>query len=176
MMVTFTENSFFPLLKQLAFNDFVATSGCLLMFAGGVSMISLIELLLSLVRCLKICNSDSIKLEGICNLRLKMKGSRFYHLTKDVVDFLNMSSIHGVQYLLRSSAQKVLWSVCIVTSAALGVHFVNDSIRSLKKDPVALEVSDNVWNARDVIKFPLKSSIFFATTVPDSFPSGYILP
>lgn len=177
-MVSYTGNNFFPLLKQLRYKDFVATFGCLLMLAGGISLISLVELLLTLVRCLKPCDNQNNKLEEICkHSRFQVDSSQFYHMTRDVADFLKMTSIHGVHYLTRSSEKKVLWSLFIVTAASLGVHFVYDSIKNQLKDPVFLEISDQIWNARDVIIALWPFSAYLSTIsfqVP--FPSVTFCP
>lgn len=162
-MVTFSGNNFFPLLKQQVDSDFVANFGCLMMFAGGISLISLIELLLVIVQCLKTCDSHTGGTQATCKChRFNVDSSRFHHLTRDLIDFLKMSSIHGVHYLTKTTEKKVFWSIVIVISASLGVHYVGDLMETLSNDPVVLEISDKVWNVRDVIKLKLFFVILFS--------------
>lgn len=172
LMVTFSGNNFFPFLKKQDNPYFVANFGCLLMFAGGISVISLIELLLLLVQCLKTCNGAIGRIQAIFNCpRCNVDSSQFHHLARDLIDFLKMTSIHGVHYLTKTTEKKVFWSIVIVISASLGVYYVRDLIKTFSNDPVVLEISDKVWNVRDVIKLnslfrPVLWLLFFQIPFP----------
>lgn len=116
-------------------------------------MISLIEISLLLVQCLKTCDSHNGKIQTIFNChRFNVDSSRFHHLARDLTDFLKKTSIHGVRYLTKTPEKKVVWSIVIVISASLGILYVSDLMKNSSNDPVALEISDKIWNVRNVTK------------------------
>lgn len=145
---------------------------------GGVSVLSLMELLLTFLRALLRLKSNSTK--EVSNIEPKnvffVFSGNLYHLKNDFKDFIKMSSIHGVHNLMGSFKEKLFWLTIISISTASCVHFIRELIEAFPQGQVGLELDDKLWNVNEVFCcYFVEFFKVFVKFLTDSIPSFVLL-
>lgn len=126
------------------------------MLAGGMSVFSIVQLLSCLLRVLIPLNNNSeIKVIPSLGTRnvFHALSDKLYHLKKDFIDFVRMSSIHGVRNLTGSFRENIFWLAVISVATVSCVHFVGDLFKGSSLNEVVIELDDEVWSVDEVHNF-----------------------
>lgn len=123
------------------------------MLTGGISVFSLVQLLLSGMRILIPLNNNTGS-KAIPTLRSRnlfhILSDKLYHLKKDCADFIRMSSIHGVRNFTESFRENVFWFSVISVATAIWVHFVRDLFEGSPLTEVGVELDHKMWSVDEV--------------------------
>lgn len=141
--------------RTVGFIYAITNLGGLLMLFSGISIISMIQLLVNVLHFLiswkkkGIRNSVETRSHNIPRIFTKFS-TRFHHLKRDVKDFIRMSSIHGVNNLSKGFGSKVFWSAVIVLAASTFVTFVRDLSKGFDQNRIFIRTDDEMWTDKEV--------------------------
>lgn len=129
--------------------------GNILLLAGGISLLSLVQLLLDFLRFLILSKKSEKNIREIPSLathsRFHIWTEKVYHLKKDLVEFLKLSSIHGLHKLTGGVREKILWFLIISVAVAACCQSVLGLFRKNPQNQVGLELDDQTWSATEVM-------------------------
>lgn len=160
---------FHPLVRYLAFDvsDFLAEIGGLMGLLAGISVFSMIELLVTTVKAFQFgaCKSkiapDVVRRTKSGKTFLVNRKHLLYHLSRTFVELLNDSNVHGVHYIsdrTLKAIERVFWLIVICVLMAFSSELVFQSLRNLQSNAVIVAIDEKVWNAEDV-RFSGSSSL-----------------
>lgn len=164
-LLTMDTTYFYPLIRYQAFtsSDFLAACGGVMGLIAGISIFSIIEFMLPLIKSLKvtICKSRIAPEDDYPRNRpprqfLINRDHLLYHLSLVFAEFLKKSSIHGVHYINDKGLSlkvKVFWLLAITASVISCSILVNDSLRNLQLNSVIVVLDEKIWNDEDVRRF-----------------------
>lgn len=144
---------FRPSIRYLAFDfsDFLAEFGGLMGLLAGISVFSIIELIMTIMQC-----KSKIAPVQRPRRRKKFKVNKehlFYHLSRTFSELLKQSNIHGVHYVSDRRLKKierVFWFIVICLMLAFSSVLVIDSLRNLQSNSVIFAIDENLWSVEDV--------------------------
>lgn len=140
-------------------SDFLAEFGGLMGLLAGISVFSMIELLMTIVKAVQVevCKSKVAPK----TVRKPKSGKKFlvnrkhllYHLIRTLVELLKASNIHGVHFIsdkTLSVLERIFWSIIVCVLMAFSSVMVVQSLKDLQSSAVIVSIDDKVWNAEDV--------------------------
>lgn len=140
-------------------SDLLAEFGGLMGLLAGISVFSIVELVMFIFKCFQIvaCKSK-VKPEAVQRSRsaknfLVNKEHLFYYLSQTFGELLKESNIHGMHYTNSKSlslTEKVLWFITICVLTALCSILVFNSLKHLQSHSVIVAVDEHIWNVEDV--------------------------
>lgn len=154
------QTSFYPMIRYQAFSvsDFLGAVGGLLGLIAGISVISIIELALTILKCFGCSFWSKVdpSLENIPKLQKRFLINRehlFYHFGRNFVEFLKESSIHGVHFTndrKLKAWERLCWLVIICISVTFCSILITDSLNHLQSNSVAIALGEKIWSVEEV--------------------------
>lgn len=152
---------FRPSVRYLAFDDadFLAAFGGLMGLLAGISVFSIIELLVAIVKCCRFsADKSKISPETVQRIRsqkeyLVNKEHLFYYLSQALVELMRASNIHGVRYLNDKKVkviERVFWFIIICVLMAFCSILVFNSLNDLQGNSVVVAIDEKIWSVEDV--------------------------
>lgn len=153
--------AFYPMIRYQAFSvsDFLGAFGGLLGLIAGISVISLIEFTLTILKCFgcpflksKVAPEEA----QIRKPRKKFLVNRehlFFHFGRNFVEFLKESSIHGVCYTNDKKLkiwERFGWLIIISTSITFCSILIIDSLDHLQSNSVTIALGEKIWSVEEV--------------------------
>lgn len=146
--------------KRFSSSQAVVYFGSFLALFGGISLLSLMQLLLILAGAfvsLKKADNENAEIPSLETRNVfHVLTDKLYHVKKDISEYVKMSSISGVRNLAGSFREKIFWLAIISTAAAMCVHFVRDSFAIFNQKEVFLEYDYKTWSVNEVLLTQLK--------------------
>lgn len=155
--------SFFrPSIRYLAFDisGFLAEFGGLMGLLAGISVFSIIELVMTIVKCLRFaaCKSKVVPKAKVRKTRRRKKlkvneQHLLYHLSRTFLELLKESSVHGLHYTNNkrlTKYERVFWFIIICFLLVFSSVLVIDSLRNLKSNSVIFAIDEKIWSVEDV--------------------------
>lgn len=167
--------------KTFGFLDAFTNIGGLLALFGGISVISLIQLLVNVCQCVvawrrrggnATTDEPSHRIPNI----FTNFSSKLHHLRKDLKDFIGMTSIHGVRNLSKSFGAKIFWSAVIVAATSACVFVTQEWFGFFDRNRVFIEIDERTWSDNEVFVTSLVSNVIDQIFFLDSIPSYHLLP
>lgn len=145
--------------SKKVFGMFEAVSylGSFLALAGGISVLSLLQLLLDFLRLVIPSKISDTEFRGIPALTTRNKfhvlSEKLNHLKKHATEYAGMSSIHGIRNITEGFRKKIFWLAVISVATASCVHFVRNLFDASYQNEVIMEFDDQVWSTDEVCLF-----------------------
>lgn len=154
------KSSFYPSIRYQAFSvsDFLGAVGGLMGLIAGISVFSIIEFTLTIMRCLRFARDSNVTPEAVQRPRPRRRflvnhDHLFYHLGQNFAEFLKESSIHGVRYTIDKKL-KVWERICSAIIVCISVTFCSiliiESLDHLQSNSVSVALGEKIWNVEDV--------------------------
>lgn len=171
LWIFYRDSSFYPLVKtQLAsFSDFLGSVGGLLGLFAGVSMISIIEFLYFFIykpilrtvlhRVHKIHPRNLIKIESQTVPQINEQHV-LYQLSAYFLEFLNRSTIHGVNFIADTEQnfyERIFWIIFVAFSITICYIMTIATYKHAELNPAVINIDERLWTIKDVC-FLLKLS------------------
>lgn len=153
-----------PSIRYLAFDvsDFLAEFGGLLGLLAGISVFSIIEFVMTILKCFRFaaCKSKIVAPKAVRRTRRRRRKKfkvneehLLYHLSRTFLEFLKESNIHGLHYTNNkrlTKFERVFWFIIICLLLVFSSVLVIDSLRNLQSNSVIFTIDEKIWNVEDV--------------------------
>lgn len=154
--------TFYPLIRFEAFglSDFLGFFGGVMGLIAGISVFSIIEIALTLIKSVQInCQNSKVGTKKNSRKRFVKKflinrDHLLYRLSRIFVEFLRESSIHGVHYLNDKATglkMKVFWFFAIAASTICCSILVYNSSTELQSNSMFVALDEKIWNVEKAI-------------------------
>lgn len=156
-----TDVTLMPTIKCPAIKifDFLGAFGGLMGLVAGISVISIIELIFTILKCARLIFCKT-KVHPIIIVQSKTplqkfalnQNHLFYHFGLNFVEFLKESGIHGVHYINNKNLkwlEKMFWIIFVVVSTVLCSILIADSLESLHANSVIIAFDEKIWNKEE---------------------------
>lgn len=159
--------NFYALIRYLAFDtsDFLAEFGGLMGLLAGISVFSIIELFMTILKSFNIyqrkIEPKAVGVQKKTKPFLMNQKHLFYHLSKTLAKLLKVSNIHGVHYTSNKrlkTNERVFWFMTICMLMTFSCILVFNSAKNLQTNSVIIAIDEKIWNAEDVRLQLLKKS------------------
>lgn len=140
--------------KDFGLSEALSFLGSFLALAGGISLLSMAQFLLNILRFLITLRLLRRKTLEIPDLRtFNVFGTisdKLYHLKNDLSDFVKMSSIHGVRNLSGSLKEKIVWSIIIFLATWSCVRYVQLAFVTFPLNEAKTEFDQKIYDISEV--------------------------
>lgn len=141
--------------KAFGFLDAFTNIGGLLALFGGISVISMIQLLVNVCQCVYAWrrrggNATTEEPSGRIPSLFTNFSRKLHHLKKDLKDFIGMTSIHGVRNLSKSFGGRIFWSAVIVAATSGCVIIIQEWFDIFDRNRVFIEIDEKTWSDNEV--------------------------
>lgn len=154
--------------------------GSFLVFSGGISLISIVQILLNILKIMIRSEKNRNMMPKIRKIGTKnvfdVLSEKMYHLRKDLTDFVKMSSIHGVHKLTGNFMKKIFWLAAIAV-ASIGVsHYLRNLFEIIPRNTVSYDLDDKMRSVNEVDSFIFNNFITNTSKcITDSISNGDLL-
>lgn len=140
-------------------SDFLAEFGGLMGLLAGISVFSIIELVMTIVKAFRFAACKTkIEPETDRVLRTRKKflvdeKHLFYQLSKTFGKLLKESNVHGVRYTSDKRLnvfERVFWVVTISLLLGFCSILVFNSLNNLQSNSVIVKVDEKIWSVEEV--------------------------
>lgn len=164
---------FYPLIRLLAFDisDLLAEFGGLMGLLAGISVFSIIELVVNIFKYLwtAACRSK-ITPQAAQRPRMRKKflvnrDHLFYYFGKTFADLLKESKVHGVHYTSakrHKNVERIFWIIVICTLLTFCSVLVFNSLKDLQSNSVIIAIDEKMWSVEDV-RFFSRNGLMIST-------------
>lgn len=139
--------------KVFGTSQAISYLGSFLALAGGISVLSLLQLLLDLLRLiipLRDTDTEIRKIREIPTIATKTKfhilSEKLTHLRKHAADYARISNVHGFSNMTGGFRKKIFWLMVLTVATASCIYFT----RNLSQNEVIIELDDGVWSVDKV--------------------------
>lgn len=158
---TLDSSIFQPVVRYRAVGtlDLLAACGGLLGLVAGISVFSIIEIVLTAFHCIKtvFCKSKVHPAQSPQARRQKQflidRNSLFYKAGKSFQEFLSESGIHGLHYTNdkeSTASEKVFWTLALLVSTVVCSIVTANAVQNLQSNVVEIRMDEKIWSAEDV--------------------------
>lgn len=131
--------------------------GSFLVFSGGISMISIVQILLNILKTMIRSEKNRNTMPKIRKIGTKnvfdVLSEKMYHLRTDLTDFVKMSSIHGVHKLTGGVKVKIFWLIAIAVASMGFSHHLRNLFEIIPRNTVSYDLDDEMRSVNEVDSF-----------------------
>lgn len=142
--------------KAFETSQAISYLGSFLALAGGISVLSLMQLLLDFLRLVIPLRDTDIEIREIREIPTLATKTKFHilskkltHLRKHAANYARISTVHGFSNMNGGFRKKIFWLAVVTVATASCVYFT----RNLSHNEVIIEFDDEVWSVDEVCFF-----------------------
>lgn len=158
-------NVIYPIIKQKDFgsSEIFGSLGGLMGLFAGISVISIIEVVLGIVstvfkRIEKRINMNKVHLiqAPLTPVPKNISVNRehvLYQCSVFLYKFVKRSDIHGLHYITdrkKKLVERIFWAFTVLTSTIFCLFLIFDVTKHAELNPIQFSVDDRIWNLGDV--------------------------